>query len=88
MWLSRDAQHESVLEKRVHRQFLPRLRQRGGEYLMAGNQSDARRRAEQAYQNAKKSGADKRAQDQLFAEYEAKQAAENAACGTSYRARR
>ena len=44
---------------------------------MAGNQSDARRIAEQAYQNAKKSGADER-----------KQAAENAACGTSYRARR
>lgn len=55
---------------------------------MAGNQSDARRRAEQAYQNAKKSGADKRTQDQLFARYEAEQAAENAACGTSYRARR
>lgn len=55
---------------------------------MAGNQSDARRRAERAYQNAKASGADKHTQDQLFARYEAEQAAENAACGTSYRARR
>lgn len=55
---------------------------------MAGNQSDARRRAEQAYRDAKASGADKRTQAQLFAKYEAKQAAENAACGTSYRARR
>lgn len=54
---------------------------------MAGNQSDARRRAEQAYRDAKASGADKRTQAQLFAEYE-EQAAENAACGTSYRARR
>ena len=44
--------------------------------------------AEQAYQNAKASGADERTKAQLFAEYEAKQAAENAACGTSYRARR
>ena len=38
---------------------------------MAGNQSDARRRAEQAYRDAKASGADKRTQAQLFAEYEA-----------------
>jgi hypothetical protein len=55
---------------------------------MAGNDSDERRRAEQAYKNARDSGSSQKTQNQLFADYEAAQRKENRSNGTSHQARR
>ena len=55
---------------------------------MAGNQTAARRRAQEAYLQAKKTGASQKDLNSLFASFSAAQATENAACGTSHRARR
>lgn len=55
---------------------------------MAGNESDARRSAENAYNNAISPSADRKDLDRLFAAYSAAQAKENSACGTSYSARK
>ena len=55
---------------------------------MAGNQSDARRRAQQDYESAAKSGAEKSILDRLYATVLDKQAAENAATGRSDRPRK
>ncbi len=55
---------------------------------LAGNQTDARKRAQQNYKSAAKSGASKQDLDVLFAAYAAAQAKENSACGTSYQARK
>ena len=55
---------------------------------MAGNQTDARRRAQQDYESAARSGADKRVLDRLYADVLDKQAAENAATDRSDRPRK
>ena len=55
---------------------------------MAGNQTDARRKAQDRYLDAKKTGASQKVLDELFAEYAAAQEIENRAAGTSHTARR
>lgn len=55
---------------------------------MAGNQSDIRRASQRAYENAARSGADKRVLGRLYADVLDKQAAENAATGRSDRPRK
>ena len=55
---------------------------------MAGNQTDARRRAQQEYEMAKRTGVNKRDLDKLFIAYAVAQDEENKACGTRYQARR
>lgn len=55
---------------------------------MAGNQSDFRRAAQRAYEEAVRTGANRQDLDKLYAAYAARQAEENAACGTSHQARK
>ena len=55
---------------------------------LAGNQTDARRRAQQEYESAARSGADKQVLDRLYADVLDKQAAENAATSQSDRPRK
>ena len=55
---------------------------------MAGNQSDARDRAQQDYESAVRNGAEKSTLDRLYATVLDKQAAENAATGQSDRPRK
>ena len=55
---------------------------------MAGNQTDARRRAQQDYESAVRNGAEKSTLDRLYATVLGKQAAENAATGQSDRPRK
>jgi|GEM_PF-1074609 hypothetical protein len=61
---------------------------REGVIILAGNQTDARRRAQQEYEMAKRTGVNKRDLDKLFIAYAVAQDEENKACGTSYQARR
>ena len=55
---------------------------------MAGNQTDARRRAQQDYESAVRNGAEKSTLDRLYATVLDKQVAENAATGQSDRPRK
>ncbi len=55
---------------------------------MAGNQTAARRRAQEAYLQAKKTGASQKDLNSLFASFSAAQAVENKATGRSDVARR
>ena len=55
---------------------------------MAGNQTDFRKMAENAYNAAVNRGADKKTLIALFNVYERTLADENSACGTHYRPRK